>query len=122
MGLVRSIPLQRAGVTLVWILLVLALVVMLCTFAIVLFRKVIGVVSAFSDLIGQTAILDGVHRSEPEQRPLPAAVGGLAAASSVWRTATTRRRERRALRRATRMARAKLLMSTDPASIERFRR
>ena len=102
--------------TLVWVLLVIALVVMLGTFAVVLFRKFIAVLGAFSDLVGQTAVLDGVHRAEPEERPVPAVLGGLAAASSHWRDVGHRRRERRVTRRDARLVRARRLVNADPTS------
>ena len=102
--------------TLVWIALVVALVVMLGTFAVVLFRKFIRVLGAFSDLVGRTAVLDGVHRAEPEVRQAPAVLGGLAAASGHWRDVGHRRRERRATRRAARLSRARLLVGADAIS------
>lgn len=108
--------------TLVWILLVVALVVMLAVFAAVLFRKFIAVLGAFSDLVGQTAVLDGVHRSEPEERPLPAVLTGAAAGNQRWRAVSQRRRERRSARRAQRLERGKLLVRSDATGIERFRR
>ena len=105
-----------------WILLVVALVAMLAIFAVVLFRKFLRVLGAFSDLVGQTAVLDGVHRAEEEQRPMPAVLAGGAAASTGWRAATRRRSQRRSVRRGARLARAKLLVRTDAASIQRFSR
>ena len=108
--------------TFVWIALVVALVVMLGIFAVVLFRKFVGVLGAFSDLVGQTAVLDGVHRADPEDRQLPAVLGGVAAASSQWRTVGHRRRERRVARRTARLSRARRLVSADATSITRFSR
>ena len=102
--------------TVVWIALVVALVVMLGIFAVVLFRKFIRLLGAFSDLVGQTAVLDGVHRAEPEERAVPAVLGGLAAASGHWGDVGHRRRERRATRRAARLSRARLLVSADVTS------
>jgi len=109
-------------VTLLWILLVAILVAMFATFASVLFRKFLGVLSAFSDLVGQTAVLDGVQRAEAEERPMPAVLGSIGAASVVRRQAMRSRRERRSARRETRIQRAKLLVRTDAASIQRFSR
>lgn len=113
--------------TLVWVLLVIALVVMLAAFAVVLFRKFFGVLAAFSDLVGQTAVLDGVHRAEPEQRALPAVLGGTAAAGRTWSAVGHRRRERRAIRRSARLARGRRLVNADAvrvgaASMTRFSR
>ena len=108
--------------TLVWIALVVALLAMFAIFAIVLFRKVIAVLQEFSDLVGRTAILDGVHRAEPEERPLPAAIGGVDAAASRWRHRRHRSRERAAERRRLRIARAHRLIDANADSIEWFRR
>ena len=122
MGVNGGCAVQRARVTLVWIVLVAALVATVAIFAVVLFRKFLGVLSAFSDLVGQTAVLDGVHRAEVEERPTPAVLGPVGAASTGWSEATHRRRRRRLERRTTRLRRAKLLVRPDAASIERFRR
>lgn len=104
-----------------WIVLVLALLVMLAVFTVVLFRKVIGVLQEFSDLVGRTAILDGVHRSEPEQREL-AVLAGTAAATARWRAIRHDGRTRKGERRAARLERARRLVRADAASIEWFQR
>ena len=106
----------------VWIGLVLALVVMLGIFAVVLFRKVIAVLQEFSDLVGRTAILDGVHRADPEERPAPAVLGSASAASARWRSRRHDSRQRRAHRRSARIARGHALVRADAASIEWFQR
>ena len=106
----------------VWVVVVLAMFAMLAIFALVLFRKLIGVLQEFSDLVGRTAILDGVHRADAESRPLPAVLRRAGAASSQWRAARHRSRERRAARRATRIARARALVNADATSIEWFQR
>jgi hypothetical protein len=108
-------------VTLVWIGLVVALLVMLAVFAVVLARKAFGVLQAFSDLVGRTAILDGVHRADAEPREL-AALGGVAVASSRWRAARHRSREARAERRRRRIARGTELVTADASLIHRFQR
>lgn len=107
--------------TLVWVGLVLALIVMLAVFAVVLARKAFGVLQAFSDLVGRTAILDGVHRAEAEPRTI-AALGGAAVASSRWRAARHRAREARAQRRRGRVARGTALVTADASLIRRFQR
>lgn len=107
---------------LVWICLVLALIGMLCIFAVVLFRKVIAVLQEFSDLVGRTAILDGVHRAEPGQRPTPAVLQSAAVAGSRWRSLRHDARERRSQRRSERLARGRELVRADAASIEWFQR
>lgn len=106
----------------VWIGLVLALLAMLAVFAVVLFRKAFGVLQEFSDLVGRTAILDGVHRADPEPRPTPAVLGGAAVASARWREVRHRGRELRAARRDRRIARGRELVRADAASIQWFRR
>lgn len=108
--------------TLVWILLIITTVVTLAVLGVALFRRFIGVLGAFSDLVGQTAVLDGVHRAEPEERPVPAVLSGRAAASERWRDVSYRRRERRALRRTRWLARGKLLVRADASMTTRFRR
>ena len=102
--------------TWVWVGLVLALVVMLVLFAIALFRKLLAVVQAFSDLVGTTARLDGVHRAEPEARPEPAVLAGRAAASSRWSVVSQRRRDRRDQRHEARLARGRALVRADVAA------
>lgn len=106
----------------VWVLLVVAFLAMLAVFAVVLFRKLVGVLQAFSDLVGRTAILDGVHRADPEPRPTPAVLGGVADARTRWRELRHRGRERGAARRAARLARARQLISADATAIEWFQR
>jgi hypothetical protein len=108
-------------VTLVWIGLVVALLVMLAVFAVVLARKAFGVLQAFSDLVGRTAILDGVHRAEAEPRTL-AVLGGVAAASTRWREARHRSREIRTERRSRRLTRGTDLVTADASLIRRFQR
>lgn len=106
----------------VWGLLVGALIAMLAVFAVVLFRKLVAVLQAFSDLVGRTAILDGVHRADPEPRATPAVLGGVSEARTAWRELRHRGRQRRDARRTARLARARELISADATSIEWFQR
>ena len=101
-----------------WIALVIALLAMLAVFAVVLFRKVIGVLQEFSDLVGRTAILDGVHRADAEERPLPAVLGGVDAARATWRELRHRGRERAAARRVVRVERGRALVRADAGTID----
>jgi len=108
--------------TALWVALVVSLLVMLAVFAVLLFRKVIGVLQEFSDLVGRTAILDGVHRADTEQRPVPAVLGGIAEPRAAWRELRHRGRERGAERRLARVQRARDLIRADATSIEWFQR
>jgi hypothetical protein len=105
----------------VWIVLVIALLLMLAAFAVWLFRKLIAVLQEFSDLVGRTAILDGVHRSEPEPREF-AVLGGTAAATARWRSLRHDGRRRKGERRSARLKRARGLLEVDATSIKWFRR
>lgn len=107
---------------LVWIGLVVALLVMLGVFAVVLFRKAFGVLQAFSDLVARTAILDGVHRADAEERPLPAVLGRTGEATARWRSLRHEARQRKAQRRSARVTRGRELLRVDAASIEWFQR
>lgn len=90
--------------------------------AVALVRKGIALLLAGTELLGRTAILDGVHRAELEPRAEPAVLAGLPAASSRWRAARHRSRELRSGRRATRLTRGRALVTADAASIQRFQR
>ncbi len=99
-----------------WVGLVLALVVMLAAFALVLLRKVVAVLTAFGDLVGRTAVLDGVHRAESEERPTPAALLGREEIRSAWRHRRWLAGERRVIRRRARVARGQALLRADVRS------
>lgn len=106
----------------VWIVLVAALLAMLAAFAVVLFRKLIAVLQEFSDLVGRTAILDGVHRADAEIRPLPAVLDPRETHAARWRALRHEARQRREHRRRARVARGRRLVQADAASIEWFQR
>ena len=106
----------------VWGILVLAMLAMLAIFAVVLFRKLIGLLHELSELVARTAILDGVHRAEPEPRPLPAVLAGPASASPRWHARRYRSRERRSARRTARIARGTALVNAEATAIHWFQR
>ena len=95
---------------LVWIGLVGALLATLAICAVMLVRKFLALLQAFADFVSLPAILDGVHRADPEERPTPAVLrprSELAAARDARRQ---RSRERRDTRRAARIARGRALV------------
>ena len=100
----------------VWAALIIALVLMLGTFGVMLARKTIGVLTAFGDLVGRTAVLDGVHRAEAEEPPTPAVLLERDAIRSGWRHRRWLSREGRVLRRRARIARANALLRADVRS------
>lgn len=105
-----------------WVVMVLAAIVVFAIFGIVLFRKVLALMLDVSDLFGRTAILDGVHRAEPFERPIPAVLAGVAEPAARWRALRTRARERRATRRAAAIDRGRALVRADATSISWFHR
>ena len=96
--------------TLVWIGLVVALLVMLVLCITMLVRKFVALLQAFAEFVSLPAILDGVHRADPEERPAPAVLrprGEVAAERDARRR---RSHERRETRRAGRIARGRALV------------
>ena len=96
--------------TLVWIGLVIVLLVMLTICTVSLVRKFVALLQAFADFVSLPAILDGVHRADPEERPTPAVLrprGEVAAERDARRQ---RSRERRDIRRVGRIARGRALV------------
>lgn len=101
----------------IWIALVVALLASLTLCGVMLARKFIGLVRAFADFISLPAILDGVHRADPEPRPTPAVLRPRSEVGAEHAARVQRRRERRDARRAERITRARLLLSADLAPV-----
>jgi hypothetical protein len=99
--------------TIVWIVLVAALLVTLALCTVMLVRKFIALLQAFADFVSLPAILDGVHRADAEERPTPAVLLPLALASARHSSRRPRTADRRADRRAGRLTRARALIRAD---------
>ncbi len=98
----------------VWILLVVALVVTLGLCGLLLVRKGITLLQTLADFLSLPAILDGVHRADPEPRPEPAVLGSPAAYSAARGERRARSRERRLDRRNARVIRGRALIAANP--------
>ena len=96
--------------TLVWIGLVVALLVMLVLCATMLVRKFVALLQAFADFVSLPAILDGVHRADPEARPTAAVLRPRGEVTSERDARRQRNHERREARRAERIARGRALV------------
>lgn len=94
----------------VWVALVVALLVTLALCAIMLGRKFFALLQAFADFVSLPAILDGVHRADPEPRPTPAVLRPRAEVGAEHAARVQRRHERREIRRAARIARGRALV------------
>lgn len=104
----------------VWIGLVVALIVTLTLCGVMLVRKFAVLLEAFADFVSLPAILDGVHRADPEQRPIPAVLrpGGEAAAERAARR--QRSAERSHARREVRRARGRAIVAVDVTARDWF--
>lgn len=100
----------------VWTALVAALVITLGACAALLIRKGIRLFSALGEFFGTSAILDGVHRPEPESRVFAVleSPGVVRAHREQLLTATAERKAERSRRR---MDRAYGLVRADPGQI-----
>jgi hypothetical protein len=94
----------------VWVGLVVALLVTLTLCVVMLARKSVALLQAFADFIGLAAILDGVHRADPEQRPTPAVLRPRAEVAAEHAVRVQRRHDRSEIRRAARLARGRALV------------
>ena len=97
----------------VWIALVVALLVTLALCGISLVRKSIALLQSLADFFSLPAILDGVHRPDPEPRPTPAVLRPRAEVAEEHAARRQRSHERRLDRRAARLARARGLVAAD---------
>ena len=95
----------------VWTGLVVALLVTLALCAVMLGRKFFALLQAFADFISLPAILDGVHRADPEPRPTPAVLRPRSEVAAERDARRQRGRERREARRTLRLARGRALIS-----------
>ena len=95
----------------IWIALAVALLATLTLCGVMLARKFVALVQAFADFIGLPAILDGVHRADPEPRPTPAVLRPRSEVAAERDARRQRGRERREARRTLRLARGRALIS-----------
>ena len=94
----------------IWIALVAALLVTLALCGDMLVRKFVALLQAFADFVSLPAILDGVHRADPEERPTPAVLRPRSEVAAEHAARVQRRHERRETRRAARLARGRALV------------
>jgi len=94
----------------IWIALVVALLVTLALCGVMLVRKFVALLQAFADFVSLPAILDGVHRADPEERPTPAVLRPRSEVAAEHAARVQRRHERRETRRAARLARGRALV------------
>ena len=94
----------------IWIALVVALLVTLALCGVMLVRKFVALLQAFADFVSLPAILDGVHRADPEERPTPAVLRPRPEVAAEHAARVQRRYERRETRRAARLARGRALV------------
>ena len=94
----------------IWIALVVALLVTLALCGVMLVRKFVALLQAFADFVSLPAILDGVHRADPEERPTPAVLRPRSEVAAEHAARVQRRYERRETRRAARLARGSALV------------
>ena len=104
-------------IALLWAAVVVALVVMLAACGWMLVRKFIRLLEAVADLLVKPAILDGVHRPEPEERPLPAVLQPRAVIAARYRDVALARQERTHARRMARRERALALIAAQPREL-----
>ena len=97
----------------VWILLVIALLATLALCGMILARKFVALLQSFADFISLPAILDGVHRADPEPRPTPAVLRARGAVAAEHAARRQRTAERRDARRVRRLARGREIVAVD---------
>lgn len=103
-------------IALLWAGLVLALLVTLAACGWMLVRAFIRLLEAFAELLAKPAILDGVHRSGPEERPLPAVLESRSVVAARYRELALARRDRREQRHRERLNRARSITTTVTTS------
>jgi hypothetical protein len=96
-----------------WTAAILALVVTLVLCTVSLLRKGLGLLRELADFVSLPAILDGVHRADPEPRPTPAVLRPFAEVVAHRDGRRQRTTERRIERREARLARARSLISAE---------
>ena len=97
----------------VWAFLLLSLVVVLVLCFVKLVRSFIALVVAFTDLLGTSAILDGVEATRDLDRPLVSVLDDIARVRARTEERMTRRANRRYERAQARLARAKMITNVD---------
>lgn len=98
---------------LLWIGLVVALVVTLGLCTVSLVRKFLALLQSLADFVSLPAILDGVHRADPEPRPTPAVLRPRGEVAAEREARRQRALERRSVRRVERVARGRALVALD---------
>ena len=101
----------------IWAGLVLALLVTLTACIWMLVRKFIRLLAEVGDLLVKPAILDGVHRSEAEERPIPAVLEPRATVSARYAAVARARADRARHRAQLRHERALALISAKPTGL-----
>ena len=104
-------------IAVLWIAVVLALVLMLVACTWMLVRKFIRLLAEVGDLLVKPAILDGVHRGEPEERPMPAVLESRVEVAARYQSVARARHERKRQRAAARRERALALISSKPTGL-----
>ena len=105
---------------LVWILLVVALLVTLALCAVMLVRRFVALLQAFADFVSLPAILDGVHRADPEPRPRVAVLRSRSEVAAEYAARRQRSLERRLQRRDVRLARGRAIVAVDVTARDWF--
>jgi hypothetical protein len=100
-----------------WIALIAVMIVTLVACTWMLVRKFIRLLAALGDLLVKPAILDGVHRAEPEERPLPAVLQPRAEVAARYNALARARAYRRSRRSEARRERALALISAKPTGL-----
>lgn len=104
-------------IVLLWVGLVVALIATLAACGWMLVRKFIRLLEAVGELLVKPAILDGVHRAGPEERPMPAVLEPRTVVAARFQQVAQARRERRSERALRRRERALALISAEPTGL-----
>ena len=104
-------------IAVLWIAGMVVLIAMMigCTWMLV--RKFVRLLAAMGELLVNPAILDGVHRAEPERRQVPAVLEPRAVVAARYRELARARDERKRLRATARRERALALISAKPTGL-----
>jgi hypothetical protein len=99
----------------VGLVLILILTTLLCAWALV--RAFVRLLAAIGELLVKPAILDGVHRAEPEARPMPAVLEPRAVVAARYHELAASRQLRGEYRHLARLDRARALLSSEPKAL-----
>ena len=104
-------------IAVLWITVVVALIVTLVACTWMLVRKFVRLLAELGELLVKPAILDGVHRAEPEERPVPAVLEQRSTVAARYQALARARAERRGQRSVARRERALALISAKPTGL-----